>query len=217
MPPVRVPGILRRLFPEILWSMPPGEKKLYLSFDDGPTPVITEKVLDILAAYGARATFFCIGRNAERHPGLLQRILDEGHAVGNHTYSHLKGWYSRNPHYFADISLCAQFVPSALYRPGYGMITPSQVRHLRKQYKIVLWDVMSYDFDPNTRPETCLGNVLRYARPGSVIVFHDSVKASEKVLYALPRVLEHFRERGFGFEGIPHQRPLLPHPRPLSG
>lgn len=208
MPPVRVPGLLRRLFPEILWSMPPGEKKLYLSFDDGPTPVITEKVLDILAAHGAKATFFCIGRNAERHPGILQRILDEGHAVGNHTYSHLKGWYSTNRAYFDDIRLCAQFVPSALYRPGYGMITPSQVRHLRKQYQIVLWDVMSYDFDPKTSPEACLRNVLRYARPGSVIVFHDSVKASEKVLYALPRVLETFEGKGVGFEAIQNAAPL---------
>ena len=202
MQPVRVPGILRRLFPEILWRMPSSEK-LYLTFDDGPTPVITGKVLDILAQNRAKATFFCIGRNAERHPELVQRILAEGHAIGNHTYSHLKGWYSKNPDYYADIRLCSQFVPSTLYRPAYGMITPAQIRHLQKQFKLVLWDVMSYDFDPNTSPEKCLSNVIRYTRPGSVIVFHDSVKASEKVLYALPRVLEEFGKKGYGFEKIP--------------
>jgi len=198
---IRVPGILRRLFPDILWRMP-AENTLYLTFDDGPTPLVTGQVLDLLAKFNAKATFFCIGRNAERHPDVLHRILSEGHTIGNHTYSHLKGWYVPDADYYADIRLCSQFVPSGLYRPAYGMITPAQVRHLKKQFTLVLWDVMSYDFDPKTSKDRCLHNVLRYARPGSIIVFHDSVKASEKLLYALPQVLDYFNKNGFKFEKI---------------
>jgi peptidoglycan/xylan/chitin deacetylase (PgdA/CDA1 family) len=159
-------------------------------------------VLDLLAQYNAKATFFCIRRNAERHNYIMKRIVSEGHTFGNLTYSHLKGWYTPDADYYADIRLCSRFVPSTLYRPAYGMITPAQVRRLKKQFKLVLWDVMSYDFDPKTNGARCLRNVIRYSRPGSVIVFHDSVKASEKVLYALPRVLEYFNEMGYRFGAV---------------
>ncbi len=175
---VRIPGILRKIYPGLTWNIPGGDRVLYLTFDDGPTPDITDQVLSILAASDARATFFCIGRNAERHPEILRRIIDAGHVIGNHTYSHLKGWYTPNRQYYEDIELASQFVPSHLYRPAYGMITPAQIRYLKQRFHIVLWDVMSYDFDPSTSKEKCLSNVIRYARPGSVIVFHDSVKAS---------------------------------------
>jgi peptidoglycan/xylan/chitin deacetylase (PgdA/CDA1 family) len=199
---VRIPGILRKIYPALTWNIPGGERVLHLTFDDGPTPDITDRVLSILAAYGARATFFCIGRNAERHPDILRRIINAGHAVGNHTYSHLKGWYTPNREYYDDIELASRFVPSQLYRPAYGMITPSQIRYLKQRFHIVLWDVMSYDFDPSTSHEKCLANVTRYAGPGSVIVFHDSVKASGNLLYALPGVLEYFGGKGFSFESI---------------
>jgi peptidoglycan/xylan/chitin deacetylase (PgdA/CDA1 family) len=199
---VRMPGILKRIYPDIFWNGPPDKKVLYLTFDDGPTPEITELILEMLARHHARATFFCIGRNVERHPEIFNRVVKAGHSVGNHTYSHLKGWYTSDKEYYADIALAGQFIASRLYRPAYGMITPAQIRYLKKEFTLVLWDVMSYDFHTKTTPEQCLRNVLRFARPGSVVVFHDSVKASEKVLFALSRVLEHFGELGYGFEGI---------------
>jgi peptidoglycan-N-acetylglucosamine deacetylase len=200
---VRIPPILKRVTPGLIWNMPGDQKVLYLTFDDGPTPDVTCEVLSILDRYQARATFFCIGRNAERHPDIYQQITTTGHVVGNHTYSHLKGWFTRNREYYNDILLASQYVPSGLFRPAYGMITPVQARTLKKQFRIVMWDVMSYDFHPKTSREKCLDNVIRYAKPGSVIVFHDSVKASERVLYALPRILEYFSERGFSFGSIP--------------
>jgi peptidoglycan/xylan/chitin deacetylase (PgdA/CDA1 family) len=200
---VRIPRIFRQAYPGLTWKLPGDRKVLYVTFDDGPTPGVTSAVLEILERFGARATFFCIGRNAERHPEILREIIAKGHALGNHTYSHLKGWFTPNNEYFEDIRLAARIVPSGLYRPAYGMITPRQVKHLKKQYRIVLWDVMSYDFHPGTSPEKCLHNVIRYARPGSVIVFHDSVKASEKVLHALPGMLEYFGKQGYAFDAIP--------------
>jgi len=200
---VRVPGILKKAYPGLTWYIPGDGKNLYLTFDDGPTPGITEEVLAILDQYRARATFFCIGRNAERHPDLLARVRDSGHALGNHTYSHLKGWFTPDREYYADIDLAARFVPSRLFRPAYGMITPRQAKHLSASYRVVLWDIMSYDFDPATGREKCLDQVTRHAGPGSVIVFHDSVKASGNLLYALPGVLSRFTERGFSFEAIP--------------
>ncbi|MFO7370381.1 MAG: polysaccharide deacetylase family protein [Bacteroidales bacterium] len=199
---VKIPRILKKIFPEITWDIRGSKPALYLTFDDGPTPDITSRVLSELDRFQAKATFFCIGRNVERHPDIYRQVVDKGHAVGNHTYSHLKGWYTANKEYYDDISLAARFIHSSLYRPAYGMITPVQLKYLRQQYQVVLWDVMSYDFDFNTSPEQCLSNVIRYARPGSVVVFHDSVKASEKTLYALPRVLEHFAEKGWGFKAI---------------
>ncbi len=199
---VRIPGILKRIYPQLTWDIRGEDRVVYLTFDDGPTPEITMKVLDMLAASHARATFFCIGRNAERHPEILARISAAGHALGNHTYSHLKGWYTPNREYYDDIELASRFVPSRLYRPAYGMITPAQIRYLKQRFRIVLWDVMSYDFDPGTSKEKCLSNVIQNARAGSVIVFHDSVKASANLLYALPRVLEYFGGKGFAFEAI---------------
>jgi len=200
---IRPPAILKKAFPDITWEVSSEKPALYLTFDDGPTPGVTTEVLPVLARFGASATFFCIGRNVERHPDIYQKILAAGHVTGNHTYSHLKGWFTPDREYYLDISLAAQFIRSGLYRPAYGMITPRQIRYLKNQYKIVLWDIMSYDFAYNTTPEQCLKQVLRHARPGSVIVFHDSVKASEKLLYALPRLLDYFGEKGYSFESIP--------------
>lgn len=200
---VRIPRILKKVYPGLTWHIPGDRKTLYLTFDDGPTPQVTDRILDILGAYGVRATFFCIGRNVERYSTLMNRILEAGHAVGNHTYSHLRGWYTPDREYFEDIELAGQLIPSRLFRPAYGMITPNQVKHLKQKYQIVLWDVMSFDFHPGTSPEKCLDNVIRYAQPGSVIVFHDSLKASEKVLHALPGVLAGFTEQGFSFGSIP--------------
>jgi len=203
MPWVHVPRIFKLAFPVLTWNIRGDRKVLYLTFDDGPTPVITSEVLSVLREHNALATFFCIGRNAERNPDIYQQIISAGHATGNHTYSHLKGWYTQNREYYNDIQLAAGFVPSALFRPAYGLITPRQAMHLRKQFRIIMWDVMSYDFHPRVTREKCLENVILYAKSGSIIVFHDSAKASEKTLYALPRVLSHFASLGFTFETIP--------------
>jgi peptidoglycan/xylan/chitin deacetylase (PgdA/CDA1 family) len=200
---VRIPRILKGLFPGITWEVQDSQPVLYLTFDDGPTPGITHEVLSLLERFHAKATFFCIGRNVERHPETYQEIIHGGHLTGNHTYSHLKGWFTANQEYYDDISLAAQFIKSGLYRPAYGMITPAQTRFVRQTYHIVMWSVMSYDYAYNTSPEQCLKNVIRFAKPGSVIVFHDSVKASDKVLYALPRVLEYYAEKGMAFKSIP--------------
>jgi peptidoglycan/xylan/chitin deacetylase (PgdA/CDA1 family) len=199
---VKTPWILKKIYPEITWNIQNDRPSLYLTFDDGPTPEVTSAVLGVLEQFHACATFFCIGRNVERHPDIYNHILASGHATGNHTYSHLKGWYTPDSEYYNDISLAAQFMETKLFRPAYGMITPAQLKYLKQIYRIVLWDIMSYDFAYNTPPEKCLNNVLLHAKPGSVVVFHDSLKAADKVLYALPRVLEYYTDRGFSFKVI---------------
>ncbi len=199
---VKIPGIFKRLFPGVTWEFKDDKSAVYLSFDDGPTTGVTDFVLNQLKEFDALATFFCIGRNVERNPDLYRRITEAGHSVGNHTYSHLKGWYTPDSEYYKDIELAGRYIHSKLYRPAYGMITPRQLKVLSRQYRIVLWDVMSYDFAYNTSPEKCLDNVIRHSKPGSIIVFHDSVKASEKIVYALPRLLEYFWEMGWEVRGI---------------
>jgi len=200
---VKTPGLLKRMYPRITWHIRDANPALYLTFDDGPTPGMTDGVLAELKRFNAKASFFCIGRNVERHPEIYNRIIGAGHVTGNHTYSHLKGWFTPDQEYFDDIRLASALIDSALYRPAYGMITPSQLKFLEASYHIILWDIMSYDFAFNTSPERCLRNVIRNVRPGSIVVFHDSVKASEKLLYALPRVLEFFTEKGWEFRSIP--------------
>jgi peptidoglycan/xylan/chitin deacetylase (PgdA/CDA1 family) len=198
----RAPYILKKIYYSLIWDLHNGEKELYLTFDDGPTPGVTLKILDILDSYNARATFFCIGRNAERYRDIYQEILNRNHAVGNHTYSHLKGWKTNNREYYDDIELAGNFIKSTLFRPPYGKIKRRQLKYLRHHYNIIMWDVMSYDFKKNISKEKCLAIVTRNARPGSIIVFHDSPKASDKMLYAVPRLLENFSSQGFSFNKI---------------
>jgi len=199
----KTPAVIKNVFKQLVWDLPGNENVLYLTFDDGPTPGITEQILDILDQYNAKATFFCIGRNMERHPRLGETILKRGHETGNHTYSHLKGWYTKNSEYFNDIDLASHYVPARLFRPAYGMITPAQARYLRKQYRIIMWDIMSYDFHPGVSREECLEKVIRYSHPGSVIVFHDSLKAAPTSLYALPALLSYYSSKNFKFKSIP--------------
>ncbi len=173
-----------------------------MTFDDGPTVDISSKVLEILNRYNALATFFCSGRNAERNQDILSNIIQEGHVLGNHTYSHLKGWYTSNHIYYADIEMASRFIPSALFRPPYGLIKPSQIRYLRQYYKIIMWSLLSYDYHPHFTKEQCLKHVMKNTKPGSIVVFHDSVKASHNMLYALPRVLDYFSEQGYTFKSL---------------
>ncbi len=193
--------------------MPGSGKKLYLTFDDGPHPVATPFVLDQLRQYQAKGTFFCIGKNVEAYPGIYRQILDEGHAVGNHTQQHLNGWKTPNDVYLADIAHAARQIDSVLFRPPYGRITRFQARMIRQMglspgvtaaepVSIIMWDVLSADFDTGLLPEDCVKNVIGNARPGSIIVFHDSEKAWPRLQYALPRVLKYFSREGFTFEAV---------------
>ena len=199
----RTPYIIKKIYYSLIWDLHNGEKDLYLTFDDGPTPGITLKVLDILDKYNAKATFFCIGRNVERYTEIYGQILKRGHSTGNHTYSHLKGWQTGSKEYFNDIKLASFFIKSNLFRPPYGKIKRTQFKHLRHYYNIIMWDVMSFDFRQSVSKEKCLSLVLNNVRPGSIIVFHDSPKASENMFYALPETLEYFKKQDYSFKSIP--------------
>lgn len=200
---------IKKLFSNYVWDIPNNENKVYLTFDDGPTPEITEWTLNLLEEYNAKATFFCIGDNIRKYPEIFLKVIGDGHSIGNHTYNHLNGWrtstlkYIENAklyeteHYKLNTSNCQ------LFRPPYGKIQPSQSKILRKLgYKIIMWDVISYDFDATISKEQCLENVLKNVQSGSIIVFHDSKKAFQNLEYVLPRTLEFLKEKGFVFEKI---------------
>jgi peptidoglycan-N-acetylglucosamine deacetylase len=203
---VKTPWLLKKWYSRQVWEIHDREKILYLSFDDGPHPLATPFVLDELKKYGARATFFCLGKNVAGYPPIYKRILTEGHRVGNHTHDHLNGWKSADKKYLSNIQQAAGYIDSNLFRPPYGRITAFQAACLREapfQYKIIMWSVLSADFDRTISPAKCLRNVTRNAGPGSIVVFHDSEKAFERLQGALPGVLHYFSERGYRFESIP--------------
>lgn len=202
MYPTKIPSFIQRVFPKYTFSLPTIDKVLYLTFDDGPIPEITPWVLEILANYSAKATFFMIGENVVRHPAIFQQVLNAGHAIGNHTFRHLNGWKTRNTLYFEDVYNCSALFKSKLFRPPYGKLKQSQAKHLRKDYDIILWDVLSGDFDKYISDEQCLNNVLRQAKNGSIIVFHDSLKAEQHLRYVLPKVLAYYHQKGFVFRAI---------------
>jgi peptidoglycan/xylan/chitin deacetylase (PgdA/CDA1 family) len=183
--------------------MPAENKKIYLTFDDGPIPNVTEWVLDLLLKYKIKATFFCVGENIQKHPEIYQRILSDGHTVGNHTFNHLKGFYTSNDNYFENINKCDDVLNgSILFRPPYGQLKFSQIRRLSKKYKIIMWDVLSVDYSNKISPEKCLKNVIDNVRAGSIIVFHDSIKAKENLMYALPKAIENLLQKDFLFEKL---------------
>lgn len=203
----KTPSILKSVYPECLWEVSTTEKKIYLTFDDGPISNVTDAALEELKKWNARATFFCIGKNVSSNPDLFSRILNEGHAVGNHTYDHLNGWNTDNQPYFENIEKCTQVfselnVSSTLFRPPYGKLKPCQYTELKSKHRIAMWDVLSFDFDLKISKETVLANVLQNTKPGSIVVFHDSLKAANNMLYALPKVLEHFSNQGYMFEAL---------------
>lgn len=208
---VKTPWLLRKLYPHCTWQMPSRDKVMYLTFDDGPHPTITPYVLEMLKQYNAKATFFCIGKNVVEHPAIYRQILDEGHRTGNHTHNHLNGWKVKNDQYINNIIQAAQYIDSNLFRPPYGKITQFQVKVLTeiaaykgsdRKFNIVMWDVLSGDFDTTLSAETCSLNVTRKAGEGSIVVFHDSEKAFPRMKEALPRVLKYFSGKGFRFEAM---------------
>ncbi|MCQ2374558.1 MAG: polysaccharide deacetylase family protein [Salinivirgaceae bacterium] len=197
------PQFVRRLMDKCNWKLRTSERTIFLTFDDGPTPEITDWVLCLLKKYNAKATFFCLGRNVDHYPEIYARILANGHSVGNHTYSHLNGWKSSFDEYSNDVVLASEYIDSKLFRFPYGRITPKQYKYVLSQgYKIVLWDVMPEDYNKRIAPEKCFSLVKRYIEDGSIIVFHDSKKASRNLQYTLPLVLEYYTKLGFKFEKI---------------
>lgn len=198
------PFWLKAIYPRYIWHVPVKEDKIFLTFDDGPIPKITEFVLDQLRDFNAKATFFCIGDNVRKHPDLFQRLLSEGHSVGNHTFNHMNGWKTEDSAYHENISLCDQQlgITTKLFRPPYGRIKRAQAKLLPTERKIVMWDVLSGDFSAQVSKEVCLSKSIKYTKPGSIILFHDSLKAANNMMYALPRFLEHFSQRGYKFEAL---------------
>ncbi|MGE5357025.1 MAG: polysaccharide deacetylase family protein [Deltaproteobacteria bacterium] len=199
---IKFPGLLGKLFPSLITRIPVKQKSVFLTFDDGPIPEVTPLILDILAEYGAKSTFFCLGKNVEKYPHIYESIKNAGHSVGNHSFDHKNGWRTKNEVYYQNIERAGSVIDSGLFRPPYGKIKPSQIKYLKSKYKIVMWDVLSGDFDPETDREKCVNNVVRNVKPGSVIVFHDSLKAKEKVLYSLPLILDELKKKEYKFEPI---------------
>ncbi len=199
---VKTPKFIQKLFPNFHWSIPTSEKSIYLTFDDGPIPEVTPWVLDQLSKYQAKATFFCVGDNVQKNSEVFQQVIDQGHQVGNHTFNHYNGWGTESINYFHNVRKCARMVQSDLFRPPYGRLTPKQAQFLQRHYKIIMWDVLSGDFDPSISNEQCLKNVLTKTQSGSIVVFHDSIKAFDKVQYVLPKFLEHFHKQGYRFEAL---------------
>lgn len=207
---VKTPSIIKHTFSNYVWSIPSHEKEIFLTFDDGPTPRITEQVLDILNQFNAKATFFCIGKNIVTNPKIFERIQIDGHGIGNHTNDHIKGWKTSTDDYIDSVLKTEKILASEiktqnskLFRPPYGQIKPSQSRILRKLgYKIIMWDVLSYDWETSYKEEKILKNVLDNTVSGSIVVFHDSHKASKNILYALPKFLDFFSKKGYHFKKI---------------
>ncbi|GAA3646048.1 polysaccharide deacetylase family protein [Flavivirga jejuensis] len=218
--PIKTPLLVKKIFPNYVWDIPTTDKVIYLTFDDGPTPEITNWTLNTLKEYNAKATFFCIGNNIKKHPDIFQNILDDGHSIGNHTYNHVKGWRTKSEDYLKNVEETQRIINDQisnsnskivnhqssvvnLFRPPHGQITPKQGRKLiTLGYKIIMWDVLSFDWQNNVSKETCLNNVTSKATNGSIIVFHDSVKASKNMLYTLPKTLEFFSKKGYTFKAI---------------
>ena len=206
----KTPKSIQRIFSKYLWRFSSDKKEIYLTFDDGPTPEITHFVLEQLKKFEAKATFFLIGKNVTNHPELYQQILNENHTVGNHTNNHLNGFKTKTKEYLKNVLEAENVICNAnenpgikLFRPPYGRIKSKQAKEIQKLgYKIIMWSVLSADFDVTISKEKCLQNVLKNTQNGSIIVFHDSVKASEKLTYVLLKVLEFYTEKGFTFKAI---------------
>jgi peptidoglycan/xylan/chitin deacetylase (PgdA/CDA1 family) len=203
----RNPFFLPWLYPGLTWRMPSDEKTLYLTFDDGPVPGPTEFVLDQLRRAQTKATFFCIGDNIRKHPDVFARVLSDGHSVGNHTFHHVSGWKTTSDNYLDEVHRCDDALgidkssTPRLFRPPYGRITRGQIRSLHG-YRIIMWDVLTNDYAKSLSPEACLRGTLAATRNGSIVVFHDSLKAEKNMTYVLPRFLDHFGSRGYSFRTL---------------
>lgn len=199
---VKTPPLIKTLFPDFIWNVETDEPKVFLTFDDGPIPQMTPWILDMLANYDFKATFFCVGENAARYPELVDRILAEGHMLGNHTQNHLNGWLTDKETYLENVAACDRIIDTTLFRPPYGKLRRSQFNAIKSEKSVIMWDVLSGDFDPSITKEKCLSNVTDTYGPGSIIVFHDNLKSEDKLRYVLPGFLDHLAGNGFVSENL---------------
>ncbi|REK04796.1 MAG: polysaccharide deacetylase family protein [Bacteroidetes bacterium] len=194
---IKFEDILQRFTPSLTWNIPVDDKRIFLTFDDGPVPEATAWVLDELNKFQVKATFFCVGENVRRNPDLYERIIIEGHSVGNHTQHHMNGWKTEKTKYLNDVKECSKFIKSGIFRPPYGRLKLNQIKELKKKYSIIMWDVLSMDYDHRLSPENCIERVKRRTKPGSIVVFHDSAKAMPRLKKSLPVLLSYFINEGF--------------------
>ena len=199
---IQLPEWVTKLFPDAIWRLPTGEKVVYLTFDDGPIPEVTPLVLDLLKERDIKATFFCVGENVSKYPELFKRIKAEGHSVGNHTYNHLQGMKYSTSDYLQNIEKANSLIRSNMFRPPHGWLTRLQYWSIIGKYKLVMWDVISCDYDSSLSPEKCFRNVADFVRDGSIITFHDSLKAKKNVLAALPKTIDYLTKEGYSFRKI---------------
>jgi len=199
---VKTPWLLKILYPNLIWNRSRDTRCIYLTFDDGPIPIVTPFVLNILKQYDAKATFFCIGDNVNKHPDIFEQVKNEGHAIGNHTFNHLKGWATDDQTYVDNFLKADELLNTNLFRPPYGRAKRSQFKLLKEakpDLDVIMWDTLSGDFDINLKPEACLQNVLKHTENGSIVLFHDSLKARDRMEYALPRAMEEWSKMGYTF------------------
>ncbi len=212
--------LLSIIYPSLIWKKKVKEKIIYLTFDDGPIPGVTEYVLEELKTFKAKVTFFCVGDNILKHPEVYKKILIEGHQIGNHTFNHLKGWNTEDSQYLENIAKCQEIMnrtkdelhltsslkftsgSSKLFRPPYGLIKRSQIKEVKNEYQIIMWDVLTGDFENKLTPPKCLQKAVKYTSNGSIVIFHDSIKAEKNLRYALPKFLEYFSTLGYRFEAL---------------
>jgi len=197
---VQFPDILRPFLGKLLWRKSSSEKVIYITFDDGPVPEVTPLVLDLLDEYNIKATFFCVGENVEKYPGVYNEVLKRGHRTGNHTYNHLKGASVSTDEYVANVKKASVNIESNLFRPPYGRIKKEQKKALKTGYEIVMWDVITHDYNSSLSPQTIMQNIRRYSRNGSLVVFHDSIKAERNMLTVLPLAIEYWNSKGYSFD-----------------
>lgn len=196
---VQFPRFLRPFWVNVVWRKNPSLKVIYLTFDDGPVPEVTPQVLDILDKYDVKATFFSVGENVNKHPETYNEILRRGHKTGNHTYNHLKGFSATVDEYVENVSKAAEYIDSTLFRPPYGRITFKQKKALESDYQIIMWDIITHDYNRKLSPKTIMNTIKRYSRNGSIVVFHDSIKAKENVLKVLPQAIDYWKNEGYEF------------------
>lgn len=205
-PRVRLPGFITSLFRGATWRFDQTKRTVYLTFDDGPIPEVTPWALELLRKENLKATFFCVGENVVKYPEVYQQILNDGHSVGNHTYNHWQGLKKENQEYFRNIEKAGEYIDSDLFRPPHGWLKLSQYRYLKKRFRIVMWDLISCDYDSSLSSQAVLDNIKDFVRPGSVITFHDSIKAWKNLERALPESIGWLKEQGYCFETIPYNK-----------
>ncbi|HCY41571.1 MAG TPA: polysaccharide deacetylase family protein [Prolixibacteraceae bacterium] len=205
-PRVRLPGFFTSLFKSAVWRFNENDRIVYLTFDDGPIPEVTPWVLELLEKEEIKATFFCVGENVQRYPEVYRQIIENGHSVGNHTFSHFQGLKKDDQDFFRNIEQAGKYIDSDLFRPPHGWLKVSQYNYLKKKFRIIMWDLISCDYDRRISPESVLKNVTGFVRPGSIITFHDSVKAENNLRKALPLSIKWMKEQGYRFEAIPYKQ-----------